>query len=112
MKKLFICEKCNKEFINEGECLEHELNCKNETIFTCHKCGELTKWSNDNPSSLKANQCHNIDLGLIGYGSKLENYNIDINLCDNCIVQFIETLKIKDGVFTNNKYCYKEQSND
>jgi len=29
-KKFFVCEYCNKQFVNEEDCKKHELDCKKD----------------------------------------------------------------------------------
>ncbi len=97
MKKIFICEKCDKEFTNELECLDHESECDMETVFTCYKCGETYKWKKND--YLTINQCHHINMGVLGYGSKLDSCLVEFDICDNCLYDIIDSFLLKHEIF-------------
>ncbi len=91
------CEKCGRDdFKDICKCIQHEKKCCKENTFTCHKCGKIIKWKKDDPNAfIIENQCHEINLGMLGYGSELDNVNISFGLCDSCLVNFINSFKLK-----------------
>ncbi len=63
--------------------------------FRCDKCGTIITWDDALVSSIiTENQCHNINLGKIGYGSKLDGKYINFCLCDSCLYELVSTLKL------------------
>ena len=101
MYQKFICSKCGEfESIDFTEVYQHEADCSKENVFQCHKCGEETKWNEgDSNAWLIKNQCHYIDLGRMGYGSKLDEINVNIQLCDSCLCEIIDTFKLKEKIY-------------
>jgi len=99
MRTVYRCEVCGTDFDNKKECLEHERNCNNPNVFLCQKCGKTTAWNiYEDCFLLKSNQCHTIDMGTLGYGSKLDGLHIVFDLCDNCLYSFIESFRYKNDV--------------
>ncbi len=99
MKTIYYCEKCGKSYTDSDACLEHENSCDNMVTFMCHKCGKIETWyDNDRDSLVKKNSCHTVNLGYMGYGSKLDGKCIVFDICDDCLICMIDGLRYKDDV--------------
>jgi hypothetical protein len=65
----------------------------------CDKCGkEITydpNWEKTQnfEDMVKQNQTWHIDLGVGGYGSVMDTLNIQFDLCDSCLAEFIDSFK-------------------
>lgn len=101
-KEKFYCERCNGEFNSKYECEEHEKNCGVTKKFVCDKCGKVTEYLKGTPRNadecfLQCNieGCHTINLGRPGYGSKLDGCDVEFNLCDDCLVELIESFTLE-----------------
>jgi len=119
LRKMYICEKCGKNFCGEDECTNYEKACAKEYTFTCFKCGKIIKWNSDDiDSSIIENQCHIIDLGRGGYGSKLDGCDISFGLCDVCLSTFVESFKLRENIYNSgsnvnyNFYLEEDQLNE
>ncbi len=111
MKTLYVCEKCGKTFDTLEEYNQHEVNCNIVNIFTCDKCGKTIQWKQNDPHAFALqNKCHNINLGILGYGSKLDGSNVNFNLCDDCLVSFIDTFIHKDKIYYSGVFCYYDKA--
>ena len=92
----YYCEKCNEEFLSKSECEQHEKDCQSTYIFKCDKCGKEIEYTNDYKNDdiwlyFNSNECHHVELGSPGYGSKLDSCEIDFNICDDCLHDFVST---------------------
>ena len=91
----FKCEKCGQEFEASEEfyAKEHEKNCGVLYKFVCDKCGKVIEYSKDmyNDSYFNGEGCHCINLGRMGYGSRLDGCDVEFNLCDDCLVKLIQS---------------------
>ncbi len=105
--KVYVCEKCEKEFNLPIGCLEHEEHCNTLHTFICDKCGKVMQWydSDINAEEIK-NQCHYINLGRLGYGSDLDGCDVNFNLCDECLCQFINTFINKNKIIYSGTNLY------
>lgn len=76
---------------------------KEETkFFVCQKCGIHTVWHGcDFNASHVQNQCHTLQSGRAGYGSKLDGCEITIMVCDECLVEWISTFKLKNEIYNS-----------
>lgn len=100
MRTVHYCEKCGLEFQNKDECSKHEVDCK--VTFLCQKCGKIISWNgNDKDAFIKANQCHTVDLDVMGYGSKLDGLNVVFDICDDCLFFFIDTFRYKEDILSS-----------
>lgn len=100
--QLYVCEKCGAEFNTPERCKEHEKVCGIINTFVCSKCGEVITWENsDSHAKLIKNQCHTINLGRMGYGSALDGCEVVFQLCDQCLIEFIESFKHKEKIYNS-----------
>lgn len=92
MIKEFKCEYCGQVFDNEEECTSHEQECQGLEKKVCMKCGKIHMQNNYKMSSMM-DIFHTINLGRINtYGSKLENRDVKIVVCDSCLYESIQNL--------------------
>ena len=117
MIKQYKCEICGEYFKDEQVCLEHENNCGKTIIHNCSKCGKKESYdSKSNETFIIENQWHNFDLGKLGYGSKLDGCHIDFEICDDCLVDLIdsftesksESIYSSESGFTSSYYYYDD----
>jgi len=99
-KAQYVCEKCEKEFNSERECGDHEKNCQVIHRFLCDKCGKTIEYCLDIESDnfntyWNSEECHRIDLGRPGYGSGLDGCEVNFNLCDDCLIELINSFTIE-----------------
>lgn len=88
-----------------------------ETIFTCDKCLKDIKYTTkdeyDPDFVYAANQCWSIHLGRAGYGSKLDGSEINFDICDDCLIEFIQSFSWegKERAFNSgsNQYLSSEE---
>ncbi len=108
--------KCNKDFNSYEKCIEHENKCNKQNFFICYKCGKTNIWHNNDSNAFEIeNQCHSINLGRMGYGSKLDGCDVNFNLCDKCLYNLIETFKLKDEIYnsgSNRYYNYYDKNEE
>ena|ERR1035437_5012945 len=93
--KIRTCDKCGRDdFETKKECLIHENSCVPVTFKICHKCGKAASWdfTDDEVDIVKSNQWYNINLGQMGYGSKLDGNDVNFVLCDDCLSGLIDSL--------------------
>lgn len=63
-----------------------------KTIFICDKCGKEIEYApKGNYGENGTHGCWNIYLGRAGYDSKLDGSEINFDLCDDCLYDFIHT---------------------
>ncbi len=111
MEIIYTCEKCGEKFSSKEECLEHEEFCGNLITFTCDKCGKTIEWKDNSENAfIYENQCHRIILGRMGYGSMLDGSDVNFNLCDECLCQYIESFKNKDIIYNSGSNFYYEDN--
>ncbi len=109
MEKHFVCRRCGEYFDEFMDCVNHEKNCGNVSTFKCYKCGKEISWNNNDVGAIAIeNRCHYINLGRMGYGSELDGCDIEFQLCDDCLVEFINTLKLKDNIYNSGSNYYEE----
>lgn len=93
---------------------------KSETLFQCDKCGSEIRYSNEradgegnnfNGSDLvKKNRCWSIRMGRAGYGSKLDGSEVNFDICDDCLVDFVRTFKYKERIYkSGSNYYYDDE---
>ncbi|QWU14312.1 hypothetical protein SAMN04487895_101615 [Paenibacillus sophorae] len=91
----YECEKCNETFSNEYQCTEHEKECGVLHTHICDKCGKETKYSLDDNHSEWYLQNEVWELSpnhyRAGYGSKMDGSEFVINVCDDCLFDFIKS---------------------
>jgi hypothetical protein len=113
MKSVWICEKCGAEFSNEQECIQHELQCDQEVIHICSKCGKEESWKmNDDEFGFRQEGWHEIYLGRMGYGSGLDGSDVNFELCDKCLCEFINTFEHKNDIYNSGSNFYLEEIDD
>ena len=99
MKVSYSCEKCGEEFGNLTECAIHEQNCGVLKKSTCDKCGKVQEWLREDPM-------HHIDLGRMGYYSRMDGSDINFCTCDDCLYEWLETFKNKEDIFNSGANSY------
>ena len=71
-----------------------------KTIFTCDKCAKEIEYSTrdeyDDNFDFKANECWEIRLGRAGYGSSFDGSEVNFDLCDSCLYEFVNSF-YKEG---------------
>lgn len=76
-----------------------------KTVFTCDKCGKETEYTTKDEYSVDfdfaANECWEIRLGRAGYGSGLDGCDVNFDLCDDCLIEFVNTFKHKNVVWNS-----------
>ena len=105
--KIYVCEKCGEQFLTSKYCSLHEESCKTLNTFICDKCGKVIQWydSDINAEEIK-NQCHYINLGRMGYGSDLDGCDVNFRLCDEYLVEFVDTFEFKDKIYKSGCNTY------
>jgi hypothetical protein len=76
-------------------------------MHKCYKCGkeELLppepnfSSNNDFNELIRINRWHNITIDTPGYGSDLDMVNLDFELCDECLNNFINALRLKNLIY-------------
>lgn len=96
MKKVesYFCDKCEWKFDNEEDCLEHEEACGKSIINKCDKCGKEEDVGDDE-YGWKSEGWYNINLGRPGYGSGLDGCDVEFLLCDDCLIEFINSFTVE-----------------
>lgn len=93
MEIKYICEVCREAFDYRGDCYEHEIECGKEKSFMCDRCGEVAEWNiGDELAFAMENGCWSVNLGVAEYGSRLDGCRVDFDLCDSCLVEWVEDL--------------------
>ncbi|GAA0347748.1 hypothetical protein GCM10008931_43800 [Oceanobacillus oncorhynchi subsp. oncorhynchi] len=88
----YECEKCSQQFSNINEAESHEDECN--TVFKCDCCGKEMDLSNDTYGT-KNEGCHEINLGRMGYGSGLDGSDVNFNLCDECLINLVNSFPLE-----------------
>jgi len=113
MKTKWLCEKCDEEFYNEQECIQHELECDPFEYHFCYKCGKNESWTKSNDGQgHKKESWHKIWLGRMGWGSSLDGCDVNFELCDECLCEFIKGFKHKEYIYdsgSNSSGVYLEE---
>jgi len=108
MVEKYICEKCKMSFPTKEKCLEHERNCCTTVEHYCAKTGkrEIIDLRKDDAWA-KENQWHKVRLGVMGYGSVMDGYNIEFELSDKALYEFIQSFEKPNLVLeTGSNSCY------
>lgn len=90
----YLCEKCELSFDDEQDCFEHEESCGKSIINTCDKCGQQEDVGDDE-YGWKSEGWYHIDLGRPGYGSGLDGCDVAFLLCDDCLINFINSFTVE-----------------
>ena len=84
---------------------ELSLNNPTNIMHKCYKCGkeELLppepNYYNGLDELIRINRWHNIIIDTPGYGSELDAVKLDIELCDECLHNFIDGLQLKNLIY-------------
>lgn len=93
VKNTYCCEKCNEEFASEYICDKHEKECGVLHKHICDKCNKTTMYSLDDKHHewYLSNECWTLTPNhyRAGYGSKMDGSEFVINICDDCLYEFI-----------------------
>ena len=66
------------------------------TRFTCPCCGNITIFEPEHGIEIEdSGSVHDVDLGVVGYGSEYQNLRVKFNVCDKCLVSWLESFEIK-----------------
>jgi hypothetical protein len=116
MNIMYQCEKCDDKFNSEDYCLEHEKECKLLYTHLCDKCGKNTEYAKESKYSESY-----IEESLwtftpnhyrAGYGSRLDGSEFILNLCDDCLCEFVASCvhekRIKNSG-SNTYYDYPDE---
>jgi hypothetical protein len=83
------------------------MRIKTTVKFECDKCGKIIEYiPNNRYDFVEENQCWSFKTGRAGYGSKLDGSDVNFDLCDDCLYEFINTFKYKDRIFNSGSNCY------
>lgn len=109
----WICEICDEEFNNENDCIEHEKTCDPLEFHSCIKCGKHESWTRNNDGQgHKKEGWHDIYLGRMGRGSNLDGCDVNFELCDKCLYEFIETFKWKEHIYNSGSNYFGGDENE
>lgn len=80
--------------------------------FQCDKCGEEFEYEvtgDGYADKYNKDGYWSIDLGRPGYGSSFDGCDLQFDICDKCLREFIETFKYKQRIFNSgSRYWYEE----
>jgi hypothetical protein len=109
MRKIetYACSNCDDTFDNEYECNKHEETCGKSIINTCDKCG-CQEDVGDDEYGWKSEGWYPINLGRPGYGSGLDGCDVAFLLCDDCLINFIQSFTVEgqEKVFNSGSNQY------
>lgn len=112
----YHCEKCNIEFYSEYQCIEHEKECGVLHKHICDKCGKITEYSNDHQSDFwfRKNECWTFQPNhyRAGYGSKLDGSEFVLNVCDDCLFEFITSCVHEERIRNSGSNTYYDYPDD
>ncbi len=86
-----------------------------KVLHKCYKCGkeELLHLSPNYQNGIEEfeliNQWHKIKIDTPQYGSELDTIKLDFEICDKCLVQFVNSLKLKELIFGDD-YWYPTEN--
>lgn len=106
MKQQWICETCEQIFDNELDCSIHEKGCNKIITHICDKCEKIESYNIKNKPLWVDERWHEINLGRMGYGSRLDGCDVDFILCDDCLVDFIDSFTNKDKIHNSGSRYY------
>jgi hypothetical protein len=116
MRTLWQCEKCDEKFIHEEQCLEHEQECKLEVEHNCDKCGKVTIYVKNNSWDVShiEESCWTFTPNhyRAGYGSRLDGSEFVLNLCDDCLYDFIVGCAHEERIRNSGSNCYYDYPDD
>lgn len=82
-----------------------------QTTFICDRCGKEISYPTDE-YNYEADGCWSIHLGRAGYGSSFDGSDVNFDICDDCLYEFVNTFKHKDRVFNSGSNTYYEVDTD
>lgn len=92
----YQCEICEHVFTSLTDYEKHESLCDPKESFTCDKCGKKKEWSKNSDNKYShLQQCHYIELGRLGYGSGLDGCDVNFRICDECLIEFIDSFTLE-----------------
>lgn len=96
MKSFWKCEKCDETFDSQKECEDHETSCSTKETRWCYKCEKTQEWdANDTWAFAYHQSWHFINLGTAGYGSGLDGCEIKFMICDDCLMNIIDSFTLE-----------------
>lgn len=116
INEIYSCEKCEKEYKYKFECEEHERECGVMHSHFCDKCGKETKYSKD----------RDYDHGYVesslwtltpnhhraGYGSRMDGSEFVIDICDDCLYDFVHSCKNVERLLNSGSNTYYDYDDD
>lgn len=77
--------------------------------FTCPSCTKVIEFNEESPSSFEhENGIHFIDLGVLEYNSLYNGINMQFNVCDDCLHNWIESFDNLPECITKEKKQQEE----
>lgn len=96
MRSIYYCDSCNDEFSSYDECEKHELDCGKTIKKWCYKCGKTHEWNTKDDWAFTYNEeWHYIGLGRQGYGSSLDGSDVNFEICDDCLYEYIGSFTVE-----------------
>lgn len=87
-------------------------------IHECYKCGKKIEYTSNTPyptseydvdsnleDIISFNSMHKIELGRMGYGSRMDGSDVNFTVCDNCLVEWISTFPQDSQDAIHNSGC-------
>lgn len=107
MKQQWMCESCGRVFNDKLECSAHEMRCHGIiTTYVCDKCGKIESHDIKEKPLWINERWHEIELGRMGYGSALDGCIVNFCLCDDCLVDFIDSFTNKNKIHNSGSSYY------
>jgi hypothetical protein len=97
MKTLYQCDVCLMEFENPLLCEEHEFECRLFALKECYKCGKIENIEvcDSEESGCALERWHELEFNTPGYGSMLDGIHSSFVLCDNCLINLLDSFPIE-----------------
>jgi len=86
--------------------------------FICDKCGKELEYTTENEYDkgfdFAYNECWSFrpNHHRAGYGSRFDGSEIILDLCDNCLYEFVDTFKFKNRIMDTGSNCGRFSNTD